>query len=152
VHDGTAFLFAFPDVGGAQVLFFSDTGVPSSVPLDYCNWTERIADVWRSVDLPKLRVIIIEVSFPNEVPDSGMFGHLRPKDLMQQLHVLAAMKGVTSLSGLHIIVQHIKPILMPAPSNNVKSQAKAIIQQQLSAANDLGVNFIFPIQGEQICL
>lgn len=154
-HDSlnsSAFLFTFQEVEDYQVLFFSDTGVPSSVPPSFCNWTERIAEVWASVNLPKLRVIIIEVSFPNEVPDSGMYGHLRPKDLMAQLHVLASMKKASSLSGLNVIIQHIKPILTPVATNKVDSLATGIIKQQLDAANDLKVNFIFPTQGEQICI
>jgi len=152
-HDtlnSSAFLFTFPDT--AQILFFSDTGVPSSVPLTYCNWTERLLAVWKSVNLINLKAILIEVSFPNSVPDSGMFGHLRPKDLMQQLNVLANIKGVKSLSTLTVIIEHIKPILDYYPTNPFHSDARQIIQNELTLANNLGVKFVFPVQGQQVCV
>jgi len=135
-----------------QFLFFSDTGVPSSVPLSYCDWTGRLLNVWKSVDIKKLRAIVIEVSFQNSVPDSGMFGHLRPKDLLAQLNILANINQVTSLSSLTVIVEHIKPILGNVGANQFGSDARKIIKDELQSANNLGVNFVFPEQGKHICI
>jgi len=153
-HDtlnSTAFLFQ-DKISNAQLVFFSDTGVPSSVSPSYCNWTQKIENVWADVDLRYLKAIFIEVSFPNDVPDSSMFGHLRPKDLIYLLQRLAQLHQVKDLGGLKIIVQHIKPYLGRMDANNYQSNVRTLIYNQLTQGNQLEVNFIMPNQGEPICI
>ena len=36
-----------------------------------------------------------------------MYGHLRPKDLIEQLNILADINGVRSLSTLTVIIERI---------------------------------------------
>ncbi len=82
----------------------------------------------------------ISVSFPNEQPDSQLFGHLTPKWLRAELHALSRITGKAALKNFPIIVTHIKPI-----ANNERK-----IKRQLSDANDLKVKFIYPHQGVKL--
>jgi hypothetical protein len=46
----------------------------------------------------------------------------------------------------------IKPILDYYPTNPFHSDARQIIQNELTVANNLGVKFVFPVQGQQVCV
>ncbi|GAM26178.1 hypothetical protein SAMD00019534_093530 [Acytostelium subglobosum LB1] len=146
----TAYLFT-DDVTGEQIVFFSDTGVPSG---NYpCNWQERIWAVWRNINISKLRAIYLESSFVNSMPDSGMFGHLRPKDIMALMTDLYNMSIHTApvpsdLSHVKLIIQHIKPLVNANPSGlPIREQ----IYDELQQDNNMHVKVVIPKQGVPIC-
>lgn len=123
-----------------SLIYFGDTGA------DRIEKSDRLNQVWKAI-APKIKVgnlktLMIEVSFPSTQPETSLFGHLTPKLLFEELQVLAKYTGKEKLKGLNIIVTHIKP----------KGNTKEIIQQELDNLNDLGLNFIFPRQGERILI
>ncbi len=139
----TAFLM---ESGGYYALYFGDTG-PDEV--EQCD---QMSLVWQTV-APivrerKLRAIFLESSYPDPRKASQLFGHLTPSWMMKELNKLAALvtpgepKG--ALHGLKVLVTHIKPSLqrdMPA---------RGEIKEQLEKLNDLGVELVFPRQGDRI--
>lgn len=120
-----------------SVLYLGDTG-PDSV-----EKSNDLASLWKTIapliQQKKLKGIFIEVSFPNEQPNTSLFGHLTPNHLMKELHKLEELAGKGSLKNFKIIITHIKP-----PSQNIVK-----IKEQLQKGNDLGVQLIFPEQGKR---
>jgi 3',5'-cyclic-nucleotide phosphodiesterase len=56
--------------------------------------------------------MIIEVSFPNEVADGKLYGHMSPKWLLNELKNLEKYSGEDQpLKGLPVVISHIKPSL-----------------------------------------
>eukprot|EP01027_Heterolobosea_sp_BB2_P016912 GEZU01024003.1.p1 GENE.GEZU01024003.1~~GEZU01024003.1.p1 ORF type:complete len:337 (-),score=48.15 GEZU01024003.1:97-1107(-) len=172
----TAFLVSIKDPNTSQpisqLLYFSDTGVPSFVPDAACDWDGRMMDIWNStyLDLAALQnggAIVIETSFPDDTPDQSMFGHLRPKDLVRELVALRNLRNAgNTFKSLKVIVAHTKPSPEQLPATFDKSDSftsgttamQTLIHQQLladSEAAGLGqdsVEFIMPEQGVGICL
>ncbi|EGC33034.1 hypothetical protein DICPUDRAFT_98685 [Dictyostelium purpureum] len=152
-HDNlisTAFLFT-DSITQEQFAFFSDTGVPSSTA---CDWEGKIYEVWRNIHIEKLKAIYIEVSFPDATPDSAMFGHLRPRDLMKLLDQLIVQSRqtnppTTNLKHVKLIVEHIKPQVSPDPNGWTTQR---LIYQQLKDSNTNGIRVIIPNQGDPICI
>ncbi|KAN0012348.1 hypothetical protein ACTFIU_007647 [Dictyostelium citrinum] len=152
-HDNlisTSFLFT-DSITGEQIAFFSDTGVPSSVA---CDWEGKIYAVWKQIKIDKLKAIYIETSFPNNTPDSAMFGHLRPRDvmkLMDQLLVQSIQTSppMTNLKHVKLIIEHIKPQVAEDPNGWTTQR---VIYQQLKEANTNGIRVIIPNQGDPICI
>jgi cAMP phosphodiesterase len=133
-YESTAFLIKNND---AYALYLGDTGpdhIEKSNKLKLL-WTE-IAPLFKN---RKLKGIFIEVSFPNEQPDSLLFGHLTPNYLLKELHSLSELIGENALNGFKIIITHMKP-----PAENFLK-----IKAQLKRQNDLGLKFIFPEQGKR---
>lgn len=126
--------------GTAYALYLGDTGADFVEKSDKLNllWTE-IAPLIKS---KQLKGIFIEVSFPNEQPDSSLFGHLTPNYLLKELHALSTLTGKDALRGFKIIITHMKP-----PIDNF-----AKIKSQLKKQNDLSVRYIFPEQGKRFKL
>ncbi|GGF11257.1 3',5'-cyclic-nucleotide phosphodiesterase [Hymenobacter cavernae] len=124
----------------AYVLYLGDTGA------DAVEKTEKLHYLWQEVapllKTHKLKGIFIEVSYPNEQPDSQLFGHLTPRLLLQELANLGQFSGAEALRNLPVIVTHLKPT----------GDNKARIQQQLQRANNLGLKLIFPEQGQRFLL
>jgi 3',5'-cyclic-nucleotide phosphodiesterase len=132
--ESTAFLI---QNGEDAVLYLGDTG-PDSV-----EKSDDLSMLWKAIAplivQKQLRGIFIEVSFPNEQPDSLLFGHLTPKHLMTELHKLEELTGKGTLKNFKIIITHMKP-----PSKNgVK------IKEQLQNTNTLGLQLLFPQQGKR---
>jgi cAMP phosphodiesterase len=119
------------------VLYLGDTG-PDSV-----EKSDKLKLLWQAItpliQNKQLRGIFIEVSFPNEQPDSSLFGHLTPNHLMKELHVLNGLTGNGTLKNCKIIITHLKP-----PTQNIIK-----IQEQLQKQNDLGLQLLFPEQGKR---
>lgn len=96
----------------------------------------------------KLRGIFLECSYSQE--ETELFGHLNSKYMIEELNTLASLVNTkspqTALTGLTIIVTHIKAAVV----NGITSTQS--IQQELEALNTLGVQFVFPQQGEKIQL
>ena len=120
------------------MLYLGDTG-PDAV-----EKSNNLQNLWQFIaPLIKghqLKAILIEVSFPNEQPDKTLFGHLTPRWLMTEMDKLAALTGPEQLKGLNIVVTHLKP--------PVASITK--IKAQLTAANKLQLNLIYPTQGKAL--
>lgn len=130
----TAFLIS--DAKNQQILYLGDTGA------DEIEKSNRLQNLWQqiapAVKSKQLKAILIEVSFPDEIADSQLFGHLKPELLMKEMQNLAQFAGVDALKNFPIVITHIKP-----SGNNEK-----IIKQQLKTQNKLGLQFVFPKQGK----
>lgn len=139
----TAFLL---EAFGFYVLYFGDTSPDS---LESKNHMETI---WRRVapliQQNKLRGIFLECSYSQK--ETELFGHLNSKYMIEELNTLANFVSPTSpqtaLAGLKIIVTHIKSAMV----NGIT--ATQSIREELEMLNTLGVQFIFPEQGERIQL
>ncbi len=119
--------------------YFGDTGP------DKVEKTDLLHKAWQQlapfINDKKLKGMIIEVSYLNERPDDKLFGHLTPNWLIQELSQLESLTGKSALNALPVIISHIKYSLKKAdPSIQIK--------EELNAANTLGVNFIYPEQGD----
>jgi 3',5'-cyclic-nucleotide phosphodiesterase len=133
--ESTAFLI---ENGDDAILCFGDTGP------DEVQKSSNMQDVWKvvapKVKQQKLKAIILEASYANDRPDSQLFGHMTPKWVHQTLRRLGQEVGGNVLKGLPIVVSHIKYSL-------THEQAQGVIQKDLEAGNDLGVQFVIPEQG-----
>lgn len=119
--------------------YFGDTG-PDSV-----EKSDNLKKAWEQlapfIKDKRLKGIVIETSYTNERPDNKLFGHLTPKWLLKELSVLEKLTAEKSLEGLPVVISHIKYSLN-------KKDPMSTIQEQLVKDNKLGVQFIFPEQGE----
>jgi len=135
--ESTAFVV---ESDGDIVVYFGDTG-PDSVEKG-----SRMRDVWAAVAdkarQRRLKAILIESSYTSDRPDSQLFGHLTPKWLMKSLHELDSLAGGKALKDLPVVITHIKYAL-------TREQPQARMEQELAAANDLGVRFVIPRQGSR---
>jgi len=143
--DSAAFLI---DLDGHSVLYMGDTG-PDEVERRTTTedlW-KRIAPIIRN---NRMHGIFIETSYPDERPDDQLFSHLTPAWLMTAFRKLAVLvdpqNPSRSLSGLRVIIMHIKPDLSPG------TPPRDVIEKQLNAHNDLGLDFIFARQGRKYAL
>ena len=131
-YESTAFLVRN---GDSYLLYLGDTG-PDSV-----EQSEKLHLLWKAVAplmaAGQLKAIFIEVSFPSEVPDKSLFGHLTPRWLMAEMRDLEGLAGAGKLSGFPVVITHIKP----------SGDQEAIIRRELAADNPLRLRLIFPEQG-----
>ncbi|WP_218779847.1 MBL fold metallo-hydrolase [Hymenobacter crusticola] len=136
-YESAAFLVRSQE---AYVLYLGDTGA------DVIEKSDRLHYVWQAiaplVKAHQLQGIFIEASYPNEQPESQLFGHLTPRLLLRELTNLGQLSGVEALRNLPVIITHMKPT----------DDSKTRIQQQLQQANNLGVKLIFPEQGQRLLL
>ncbi|MET0330702.1 MAG: 3',5'-cyclic-nucleotide phosphodiesterase [Dyella sp.] len=131
--------------GDVYLAYFGDTGA------DAVQHSALLGQAWQALApllrRHALRAIVIECSYPDDVPDAQLFGHLNPAWLLRELHRLAqAAGGPESLRGLTVLVTHIKPSLLAG------RDPSALIAAQLAAGNDLGVRFVYPRQGQRFLL
>ncbi|NBB27182.1 MBL fold metallo-hydrolase [Cellulophaga sp. BC115SP] len=135
--ESTAFLIKHQD---SYVLYLGDTGP------DELEKAGKLKNLWKNIapliKNKQLKGILIEVSFPNEQPNHLLFGHLTPQWLMKEMSVLADLAGKENMKGLNVVITHLKP-----PAINEQK-----IIEQVKAQNILGLNIIFPQQGEKIKL
>jgi cAMP phosphodiesterase len=134
-YESTAFLVRN---GDDYLLYFGDTGA------DSVEHSDKMEKVWQAVSplvkTGRLKVLFIEVSFPNEQPTKSLFGHLTPALLGQELEALAALTGKDALRGLSVVITHRKP----------SGDQEERIRRQLLADNPLGIKLIFPEQGRKL--
>ncbi|MGF1791774.1 3',5'-cyclic-nucleotide phosphodiesterase [Photobacterium profundum] len=140
--ESTAFLFSNED---AAMVYLGDTGS------DKVEKSDSLNQVWTSlvpyIQAGNLKGIMIEVSFTNAVKDTMLFGHLTPDWLITELKQLERKAGgKSSLEDLKIVISHVKYSLKKG------EDPKVVIKRQLKEKNDLGVEFIFPVQGEGLIL
>jgi cAMP phosphodiesterase len=131
----TAFLIKSND---SYLLYLGDTG-PDEIEKSHnmhLLW-EAIAPL---IKARQLKGIMIEVSFPNELPDKTLFGHFTPKWLMSEFTELSKLTGTDALKNLNVVITHLK-----LPYSNIQK-----IKPQLSEANNLGLNLIYPVQGKEL--
>ena len=135
--ESTAFLI---ESGEDALLCFGDTGP------DEVEKSTAIADVWTAVaglvKEKRLKAVIIEVSYDNAQSDQQLFGHLTPAWLRKSLAGLEAAAGAGSLSGLPVVISHIKYSLKKGQSPQDR------ILAELEAGNTLGIRYIVPEQGD----
>lgn len=134
-YESTAFLVRS---GDAYLLYLGDTG-PDSV-----EHSDKLHRLWQAagplINDNRLKAIFIEVSFPSEQPDKGLFGHLTPHWLMKELQDLEQTTGAGKLKDFPVVITHIKP----------SGDQEAVIRNELSAGNPLQVKLIFPEQGKRM--
>lgn len=121
------------------ILYLGDTGA------DRVEQSDKLYQLWQSIapliDQRRLKGIMIEVSFPDSQPENGLFGHLTPRLLMQELGILAKMcKRSNALKDLPVVITHIKP----------KGNNEQIIKRELQQQNKPGVKLIYPQQGKAL--
>lgn len=142
-YPSTAFLVNF---NGNYLLYFGDTGP------DVVEKADNMELVWKAVaplvKEKKLKALFLESSFPNNRPDSMLYGHMTPKWLMYELGVLASLVNkespTSALAGLPVVVTHIKPTLAMGVDE------RKVIKKELDELNKLGVRFIMPKQGQRL--
>ena len=122
--------------------YFGDTG-PDAV-----EKSQNLDTIWKTLGAKikdkKLKGMIIEVSYPNGLPDKDLFGHLTPDWLIRELQNLEKYSGGKgSLKGFNVIISHVKPSL------NKNIDTRALIREQLKSGNTLGINFTMLDQGEK---
>ncbi len=128
------------------LLYCGDTGP------DEVERSQLLKSLWKNVAplirQKQLKALMLEVSFPDGRKPGELYGHLTPQWMLTELHRLAAEVDAKSpekaLRGLKIVVTHIKPSLDKGPS------PRQLIEQQLKERNDLGVQFVFPEQGQRL--
>ena len=141
-YPSTAFLISS---GVYSVLYFGDTGP------DVVEKADNMMRVWEHVAPmvreKKLRAIFLESSFSNGRPDHMLYGHMTPKWMMHELNVLAKLANKDTpgqaLKGLPVVVTHIKPTIRAG------IDPKEEIRKELDELNNLGVDFIIPVQGQR---
>lgn len=139
---GQSTAFIVKDSEGDVFAYFGDTG-PDAV-----EKSDALGNVWKTlapfVKQGQLKGMVIEVSYTNETPDKALFGHLTPNWLIKELTALETLAGKGSLDDLDVVVSHIKYSLKKGEDPQV------VIERQLEASNTLGVNFLFPEQGDTL--
>ncbi len=119
------------------LLYLGDTGA------DTVEQSDKLHLLWKAiapfVSRNQLKSIFIEVSFDNSIQDKALFGHLNPRLLMHELNKLNALSG-NKLKNVKIAVTHIKPC----------DTCEVNIKNQIEAANQLGLSFVYPLQGVPI--
>ncbi|WDS35776.1 3',5'-cyclic-nucleotide phosphodiesterase [Pseudoxanthomonas sp.] len=143
-HDRLTSSMVLVRSGDAYFAYFGDTG-----PDALSGGQHRLADIWQVlaplVRAHALKGMLIEASFPNDLPDAQLFGHLTPAWLQRELDALAAAAGGQApLKGLPVLIGHIKPTLQAG------RDPRALIARQLQDGNHLGVRFLLPEQGESL--
>lgn len=117
------------------LLYLGDTG-PDSV-----EHSNRLQALWQAVaplaKARQLKAIFIEVSYPNEQPDSQLFGHLTPRWLMKEMQVLSKLTGEDVLNDFPLVITHSKYF----------GDEELKLQAQLKKENKLNLRLIFPRQG-----
>lgn len=139
----TAFLL---ESQGEYILYFGDTG-PDSL-----SEKKPLKKIWEKIapliQKKKLHSLFLECSFSDATTTNQLYGHLTPRYMMETLRDLAQQVNAddpkTALKGLKVVVTHIKDSL----SKN--SDPRKQIAQELEKLNDLGVEWIFPSQGERM--
>lgn len=123
---------------GSYLLYLGDTGA------DETEKSHCLRDLWLAVaplvQARQLKAIFMEASYPNAQPTTQLFGHLTPALLLREVGVLGQLAGPGALRGLPVIITHLKP----SPGN------EAAIKEELAAGNALGLQLIFPVQGQAL--
>ena len=135
LYESTAFLVKS---GDSYLLYLGDTGA------DSVERSDKLRQLWQLaapfVASGQLKAIFIEVSFPSEVADKALFGHLTPRWLMVEMRNLEQLAGAGRLRNFPVVITHIKP----------SGDLEATIHTELAKENSLGLRLIFPEQGRKL--
>jgi cAMP phosphodiesterase len=122
------------------ILYFGDTSADSR------EKEKHIQTIWKRiaplVEEKKLRAIFLECSVPNEDSEQVKYGHLCPELFMEEFDELAKLCKVP-LTDFKVIVTHRKETL------ETEINKPHQIQKDLIEINNLGLDLIFPTQGER---
>lgn len=139
-YQSTAFLI---ESAGSYVLYCGDTSPDDLEP------QKRLQAIWKRVapliQQKKLKCIFLECSYTGQ-HERKMFGHLNAKYLIEELNKLATLVDPINqtLKGLRVVITHIKDSYLK------KNSSQKIIEAELATRNSLGVEFIYPKQGERL--
>lgn len=135
-NESTAFLLSH---NGNYVLYLGDTGA------DIVENSHKLDILWKYiapfVKNHRMKAILLEISFPDEVADKSLFGHLNPHLFMKEMESLNTYSD-GNLKGVKIYITHIKPCI----------DCEERIKTQVTKENLLGLNLFYPIQGSLINL
>lgn len=142
-HGGVSSSMLLVSRNNESFAYFGDTGA------DKLEKSRHLDAVWRvlgnEIKQKRLKGLIIETSFTNQMPENQLFGHLTPALLLGELKNLEGYAGGEgSLKGLKVVISHIKPSLTAG------ADPRAEIHHQLEQNNHLGVNFLFMQQGDSL--
>ncbi|MBU9832883.1 MULTISPECIES: MBL fold metallo-hydrolase [Rahnella] len=142
-HGGTSSSMILVSRNNQSFAFFGDTGP------DEVEKSKNLDTVWRvlgsEIKAKRLKGLIIETSYPDDVPDSKLYGHLTPHWLLKELASLQQHAGGDgSLKDLTVIISHVKPSLKAG------ADPEKEIMAQLEKGNNLGVKFVRMQQGDRL--
>lgn len=142
-HGGTSSSMILVSRNNQSFAFFGDTGP------DEVEKSKNLDTVWRvlgsEIKAKRLKGLIIETSYPDDVPDSKLYGHLTPHWLLKELASLQQhADGDGSLKDLTVIISHVKPSLKAG------ADPEKEIMAQLEKGNNLGVKFVRMQQGDRL--
>ena len=142
-HGGTSSSMILVSRNNQSFAFFGDTGP------DEVEKSKNLDTVWRvlgsEIKAKRLKGLIIETSYPDDVPDSKLYGHLTPHWLLKELGNLQQYAGGEgALKDLTVIISHVKPSLKAG------ADPEKEIMQQLEKGNNLGVKFVRMQQGDKL--
>jgi len=142
-HGGTSSSMILVSRNNQSFAFFGDTGP------DEVEKSKNLDTVWRvlgsEIKAKRLKGLIIETSYPDDVPDSKLYGHLTPHWLLKELASLQQHAGGDgSLKDLTVIISHVKPSLKAG------ADPEKEIMAQLEKGNNLGVKFVRMRQGDRL--
>lgn len=142
-HGGTSSSMILVSRNNQSFAFFGDTGP------DEVEKSKNLDAVWRvlgsEIKAKRLKGLIIETSYPDDVPDSKLYGHLTPHWLLKELASLQQYAGGDgSLKDLTVIISHVKPSLKAG------ADPEKEIMAQLEKGNNLGVKFVRMQQGDRL--
>ena len=135
-YESSAFLLRN---NNSYLLYLGDTGA------DEVEKSNQLALLWKTVAdkvmAQTLKAIFIEVSFDNTMPDKGLYGHLTPRLLMQEMKVLNKLSN-GMLQKVPIYITHIKPC----------ASCEISIKKDIALSNTEGLNIKYAEQGKAIQL
>ena len=142
-HGGTSSSMILVSRNNQSFAFFGDTGP------DEVEKSKNLDTVWRvlgsEIKAKRMKGLIIETSYPDDVPDSKLYGHLTPHWLLKELASLQQHAGGDgSLKDLTVIISHVKPSLKAGVDPEKE------IMAQLEKGNNLGVKFVRMQQGDRL--
>ena len=142
-HGGTSSSMILVSRNNQSFAFFGDTGP------DEVEKSKNLDTVWRvlgsEIKAKRLKGLIIETSYPDDVPDSKLYGHLTPHWLLKELASLQQHAGGDgSLKDLTVIISHVKPSLKAG------ADPEKEIMAQLEKGNNMGVKFVRMQQGDRL--
>lgn len=122
------------------LLYFGDTSS------DFLEEEKHLARIWHRI-APLIKEksfhgMLLECSFSHKEYEQVIYGHLDTKLVMKELHHLQEIAGVP-LKGLKVMLTHLKESL------NQEFKARMQIKKELDEMNDLGIDFLFPEQGDR---
>ena len=135
-YESSAFLLRN---NNSYLLYLGDTGA------DEVEKSNQLALLWKAVAdkvmAQTLKAIFIEVSFDNTMPDKGLYGHLTPRLLMQEMKVLNKLSN-GMLQKVPIYITHIKPC----------ATCEISIKKDIALSNTEGLSIKYAEQGKAIQL